>query len=232
MFEDPKLDECSKNTVATVFFFNVVIFLLFFSSKNFASVGLQPNTQQETFFYSKNIKVIVGDFGQAVKIFHWLDLISLTDMGRKTLSEINATNHQLTIYHSEAALLSAGVTSAPLSSNLTNGKGESVEIKFYLDMEKEGTNCVLGEEGHYIKYTAIQNLFHELAHAKHKMRGTWLYFASEKQAIVEENKFRNDWAKYRSLQSVAQRSEYSEGEKVVILHKGKCKEGNFASYYQ
>lgn len=232
MCDDPGFEDCSKQSTSMIFFIIFALGLLFISLKGFASVDLQSKTKSENFFYSKNIKVIVEDFEQAVKIFHWLDQISLTETGRKTLAEINATNHLLTIYHSDAALLSAGVTSAPLSSNLTNGKGESVEIKFYLDMEKEGTNCVLGEKGHYIKYSAIENLFHELAHAKHKMRGTWLYFASEKQAIIEENKFRNDWANYRSLQKAAQRSEYSEGEKVVILHKGKCKVGSFASYYQ
>jgi hypothetical protein len=33
-----------------------------------------------------------------------------------------------------------------------------------------------------IEYTAIQNLYHELAHAMHMMKGSWCYFASEKQA--------------------------------------------------
>lgn len=51
-----------------------------------------------------------------------------------------------------------------------------------------------------IQYTAVENLFHELAHARHKMNGTWRYFDSEKQAIEEENVFRrpppispNEW---------------------------------------
>lgn len=41
----------------------------------------------------------------------------------------------------------------------------------------------------------IQNLYHELAHAMHMMKGTWRYFKSEKQAIEEENRFRRDLAR-------------------------------------
>jgi hypothetical protein len=39
-----------------------------------------------------------------------------------------------------------------------------------------------------------QNLYHELAHAMHKMQGTWRYFNSEQQAIEEENIFRQQLA--------------------------------------
>jgi hypothetical protein len=45
-----------------------------------------------------------------------------------------------------------------------------------------------------IEYTAIQNLYHELAHAMHMMNGSWRYFASERQAIEEENIFRSQLA--------------------------------------
>ena len=45
-----------------------------------------------------------------------------------------------------------------------------------------------------IEYTAIQNLFHELAHAVHMMNGTWRYAKSERQAIEEENVFRSQLA--------------------------------------
>jgi hypothetical protein len=40
----------------------------------------------------------------------------------------------------------------------------------------------------------VENLFHELAHARHKMNGTWRYFDSERQAIEEENIFRRQSA--------------------------------------
>ena len=46
-----------------------------------------------------------------------------------------------------------------------------------------------------ISSTAVQNLYHALAHAVHMMNGTWLYFASERQAIQEENIFHRQPAK-------------------------------------
>ena len=45
-----------------------------------------------------------------------------------------------------------------------------------------------------IEYTAIQNLYHKLAHAMHMMNGTWRYFVSESQAIEVENVFRRQLA--------------------------------------
>jgi hypothetical protein len=45
-----------------------------------------------------------------------------------------------------------------------------------------------------IEYTAIQNLYHELAHAMHMMKGSWRYFASENQSFEEENIFRRELA--------------------------------------
>ncbi len=53
---------------------------------------------------------------------------------------------------------------------------------------------VYNSQRHLIEYTAIQNLYHELAHAMHMMKGTWRYFKSEQQAIEEENDFRKDLA--------------------------------------
>jgi len=188
-----------KSALAVTFVFAVLLL----SYQSLASEKALTKTEREEFFYSGNIKLVVDEFPQAVKFFHWLDQIVLTETGQKTIEAINQSNHQLTILHSNAALVSAGVTSAPMSSNLTNGKGESVEIKLYLDMESEGTNCVLGETGQYIRYTAIQNLFHELSHARHKMNGTWLYFASERQAIIEENKFRYDWLTIAPLSNLS-----------------------------
>ena len=57
-----------------------------------------------------------------------------------------------------------------------------------------GTHRVYGVNNQLIEFNALQNLYHELAHAMHQMQGTWRYFASEKQAIEEENEFRIDLA--------------------------------------
>jgi len=201
----------------------VVLSLLFFSLSSQANLNLDVanKTEKENYYYSQNILVRVDNFSQAIKLFRWLDLISLTDSGKNTLMSINQSGHQLVIFHSDSALLSAGVTGAPLSSNLTNGNGESVYIKFYLDMEFQGSNCVMGKSGQYIKFSAIANLFHELAHAKHKMNGTWLYFDSEGQAIREENTFRQEWATYRATKFKL-RSEYAEWGDIRYNLNGRC----------
>ena len=81
-----------------------------------------------------------------------------------------------------------------MSANLTNGKGESVTILFSAHIQDSGSHMVYNAQRMLIEYTAIQNLYHELAHAMHMMKGSWRYFASEKQAIEEENIFRRDLA--------------------------------------
>ncbi len=83
---------------------------------------------------------------------------------------------------------------APMSPDLIKGKGESVEIIFNAEIPDQGSHMVYNSQRHLIEYTAIQNLYHELAHAMHMMKGTWRYFKSEQQAIEEENDFRKDLA--------------------------------------
>ena len=202
---------------------SAMVFSLF-CCNTFSSTTEQPRTKNvEEYKYSDNILIRVDNFTQAVKLFQWLDSIKLTEIGANTLLAVETSGNQLTIFHSHSALLSAGVTGAPLSSNLTNGIGESVYIKFYLDMEDHGTNCVLAMSGkHYIEYTAVQNLFHELSHARHKMNGTWLYFDSEGQAIREENVFRQQWAAYRSKRKASKRIDIVGIGKPVKRGQSSC----------
>ncbi|MET1254388.1 M91 family zinc metallopeptidase [Aliikangiella maris] len=181
----------------------------------------QSQTTDEIYKYTTNITVKVENFQQAVKVFQWLDLIRLTNIGEATLNSIENSQHQLIIFHSDVALLSAGITGATLSENLTNGVGEDAYIKFFLDMDENGTNCILNENGHYVPYLAVHNLFHELIHAKHKMNGTWLYFNSERQAIKEENIFRIEWAGFR-FTSYSLRTEYFEDEDIKLSYNGSC----------
>ncbi len=83
---------------------------------------------------------------------------------------------------------------APMSRNLINGRGESVNILFDATIAERGSHLVYSGKRELIEYTAVENLFHELAHARHKMNGTWRYFDSEGQAIEEENIFRRELA--------------------------------------
>ncbi|WP_444995268.1 hypothetical protein [Aliikangiella sp. IMCC44359] len=221
MLHKQSLNNSYRPTLNQINVLLILIAIFYTQMINANPASSSINYSKERFYYSSNIIIEVEHFKQAIKAFEWLDLIRLTETGMETFNAIEMSGHQLLIYHSPSALLSAGVTGAPLSQNLTNGIGESVYIKFYLDMEDYGSNCVLGESGSYIHYSALHNLMHELVHARHKMNGTWLYFDSEGQAIREENKFRIDWATYRST-SYSLRYDDPDDEAIIMSQNGHC----------
>jgi len=137
---------------------------------------------------------IIAPHQNKKRLLAWLDQIAQIDKGRQTLLAIILSGHQLTIKHSAAATLSAGRTIAPMTDDLINGKGTSVTIIFDMNIPDTGSHQVYDDNIQLIEFNAIQNLYHELAHAMHQMNGTWRYFASEKQAIEEENIFRRELA--------------------------------------
>jgi hypothetical protein len=143
--------------------------------------------------FGSNI-VIVGTPEQTIRITRWLDQISLVPKGYDTLRSISNSAHELVIQHSDHALASAGRTRAAMTMNLINGNGDDVHIIFDARIDDSGSHMVYNARRELIEYTATQNLFHELAHAMHMMNGTWRYFASEAQAIEEENIFRRQMA--------------------------------------
>lgn len=139
--------------------------------------------------------ILEGSLLHIAKFKHWLNEIVKVPHGRATLEAIVKSGHQLTISHSSSARISAGRTRAPMSQNLINGQGESVDILLDASVTERGSHMVFNGKRELIQYTAVENLFHELAHARHKMNGTWRYFDSEKQAIEEENVFRRQLAR-------------------------------------
>jgi hypothetical protein len=143
--------------------------------------------------FGSNI-VIVGTPGQIIKMTRWLDQISLVPKGYDTLRSISNSVHELVIQHDDHALASAGRTRASMTMNLINGVGDDVHIIFDARIADSGSHMVYNDHHERIEYTATQNLYHELAHAMHMMNGTWRYFASEAQAIEEENIFRHQMA--------------------------------------
>ncbi len=143
--------------------------------------------------FGSNI-VLQGTAYETNRLADWLDRIAAVPKGRNTMRAIQDSGHQLVIQHAQYAVISAGRTRAPMSQNLTNGKGESVQILFNAHIEDRGSHMVYNGKRELIEYTAVQNLYHELAHAMHMMNGTWRYFASERQAIEEENLFRSEQA--------------------------------------
>ena len=141
-----------------------------------------------------------------IRLSRWLDEIYNIPHGRATLHAIIASGNHLIIRDSDWALGSSGRTLAPVSRNLTNGRGEDVVILFDARMPDKGSHWVFDRYNQRIGFTAVQSLFHELAHARHLMNGTWLYFDSEGQAIQEENIFRRQQAMHLGLDEVTLRT--------------------------
>ena len=155
-------------------------------------VGLVPLhefSEQEGMPFGRNVS-LHGTPTQIGKMRRWLAEIAEVPKGLQTLQSIDASGHKLMIFHSGESMISSGKASAPLSGNLTNGRGESVDIYFNFNIPDDGSHRVFDTRRGPIEYTAIQNLYHELAHAMHMMNGTWRYAKSERQAIAEENVFR------------------------------------------
>jgi len=138
---------------------------------------------------------LVGPPQQILKLKRWIDRIAEVPKGNETLWAISRTRHSLTIYHSHHAVISSGRAGAPMTHNLYNGRGDNVEIKFNANIPDRGSHWVYGPHRRKIEYTAIQNLYHEFAHALHMMSGNWPYADSEGSAIREENVFRRQLAR-------------------------------------
>ncbi len=174
-----------------------VVIALWLPIKVFAfAIGLVPLhalDSQHSRPFGSNIS-LHGTPAQIKKLRKWIGQIAAVPKGLDSLIQIQKSGHKLFIYHSSFSMVSSGRTSAPASQNLINGKGESVDIHFNANIPDHGSHQVLGNRKSPIEYTAAQNLYHELAHALHMMNGTWRYFKSERQAIEEENVFRQQLA--------------------------------------
>jgi hypothetical protein len=157
--------------------------------------------------------VLEGTPGQVMRLSNWLDEIFAVPIGAQTLRTILDSANQVTIRHSTWALHASGRTLAPVCAALTNGRGADVEILFDVRIPDQGSHLVFDAQRRSIEFTAVQNLFHELVHAKHLVSGTWRYFDSEGQAIEEENIFRGQLSESRGLSTVSLRAAV-EGEQI------------------
>ena len=135
-----------------------------------------------------------GNPYQVMRFKRWLDSIVNVPKGLETVWAISRSRHRLNIEHSMYSVISSGRTLALMTRNLTNGVGEDVTIKFNAHIPDSGSHRVFDTRTRPIEFTAVQNLYHELAHAMHIMTGTWQYFRSEQSAIEEENVFRRELA--------------------------------------
>lgn len=149
---------------------------------------------------------LVGSPTQILRLKRWIDRIAEVPKGNETLWTISRSQHTLTIYHSHHAVISSGRAGAPMTANLYNGRGENVDIKFNAEIPDRGSHWVFDAHRNRIEYTAVQNLYHEFAHALHMMTGTWRYADSEGTAIIEENEFRRQLARAQNREYSARRS--------------------------
>ena len=156
-------------------------------------VPLHEDGDSNDLDWGKNIS-LHGSRVQNERVRNWLKEIAAVPKGLETLEAIDKTGHKLFIFHSGYSVISSGKASAPVTSALIDGRGISVDIYFNFDIPNEGSHRVFNTHRQTIEYTAVQNLYHELAHAMHMMQGTWRYSNSERQAIEEENIFHRQQA--------------------------------------
>ena len=148
-----------------------------------------------------------------------MNLIYENSIGRKLFDDIQACakkgKHTLLIYDDKSSLSGGGYTGGnPSTFNIfVPGKGESAEIRMRFDQPDEGAHQVVSVEGTKIPFLAIDNIFHELVHAKHVMCGTTSKANAEAQAITEENQFRRSRGETADWPDRDARA-YEEGEQV------------------
>lgn len=138
--------------------------------------------------------VYSGDAAFYLRALDLLQEVESYEVGREMIAAIESHDNQVEIIHAPFYRSSAGVTGAPMTQNLTNGVGEDVYIKMDFTIPDHGSHVVYNANGKEIEFTALQNFFHELSHARHKSGGTWRYFDSEGQAIEDENELRREQA--------------------------------------
>jgi hypothetical protein len=158
------------------------------------------------YLISSRAIVLEGSCYQIMRLSAWLDEVIKVPHGRTTLEAIFNSGNQVLIRHSNWALEASGRTLGPVTDRLSNGRGDDVVILFDARIPEQGSHWVFNSQQQRIEFTAVQNLYHELAHAKHLTNGTWRYADSEGQAIEEENIFRAQLGQQNGIEDAAQRS--------------------------
>lgn len=139
---------------------------------------------------------IKGPEQYLMKMIMWLNEVQKIPIGDKTFQTIAECENEILIYHDENAILGAGFTGAQKTTFdiFRPGVGADSYIRFDFRIPNTGSHRVSTGDS-LIEYTAVQNVFHELVHAKHKNCGSFSRTNGEAQAIYEENIFRKQQAK-------------------------------------
>lgn len=151
--------------------------------------------EQEMIIENKHPKfsflTIKGSQKKRQKLLQVIEEILENPLGEKLFSDMSECGNTLLIYDDKSSLSGGGYTGAVRTSSriFVPGEEESAFIRFRFDQPLAGSHIVQATRGE-IPFTYIDNLYHELVHAKHLMCGTFSPRAAETQAIIEENEFR------------------------------------------
>jgi len=128
------------------------------------------------------------------KMVQFIRKIKESELGEKLFAEMKSCGKKLIINDDKSSLSGGGYTGATngSSSAVFDGRGLDAKIRFRFDQPELGSHLVWTRENQQIPFTYIDNLYHELVHAKHNMCGTLSMYSSEHQAIEEENQFRRE----------------------------------------
>ncbi len=140
--------------------------------------------------------------------------IKHSKVGRTLFIDMKSCQKSLLINDDKSSLSGGGYTGAlGATTAVFDGRGADARIRFRFDQPELGSHLVWSAKRKQIPFTYIENLFHELVHAKHTMCGTLSRIASEHQAIEEENHFRRE---RQGAESDWERdpSRYEDGEQV------------------
>lgn len=122
-----------------------------------------------------------------------LKAIRNTKVGNQLFQDMKKCDKKLLIVDDKHALSGGGYAGAiQTGSAIFDGRGADARVRFRFDQPDAGSHLVYTVDREQIPFSFIDNIYHELVHAKHIMCGTMSRFSSEHQAIDEENNFRKE----------------------------------------
>lgn len=139
-----------------------------------------------------NVVLETNNSQQRLRVELALQSLQQYPVGALLLDEIAQSPHQLRIRHNPYSLSSVGKTLLPLTRKLSNGIGDSATIEMHLDMPQDGSHLVSECTKGWIPFTFLQNLAHELRHARDGMTGKFVGHRFEQDAVDTENQLRKE----------------------------------------
>ena len=139
-----------------------------------------------------NIFLETNNSQQRLRVQLALQSLREYPVGALLLDEIAQSPHQLHIRHNPYSLSSVGKTLLPLTRKLSNGIGDNATIEMHLDIPEGGSHLVSECTKGWIPFSFLQNLAHELRHARDGMTGKFVGHRYEQDAVDTENQLRKE----------------------------------------